>query len=148
MKSTAPLLPNILLVDESRDGLLVRRALLEEFGCQVEVASDGDEGLRLYKRTSFDVVVTDHRVAGLNGIELIARIRNVNPNARVILVSAFTEPLGLNEENTGADAVLAKSSKEAVQLGRTVKRLISRGPARRPPARQQRFVPKASAKTR
>ncbi len=145
MKSSAPITPDILLVDESRDGLLVRRALLEELGCRVHVASDCEEGLKLYKTSNFDVVVTDHRLPGMNGIDLIVRIRKVNPNARVVLVSALTEPLGLTEENTGADAVIAKNVKEAVQLLRSVKRLITRGPARKPPVRQQRAASRARA---
>lgn len=148
MKSSAPIIPNILLVDESRDGLLVRRALLEELGCSVQVASNCEEGLKIYKADSFDVVVTGHRVPGLNGIDLIARIRKVNPNARIILVCGLIEPLGLTEENTGADAVIAKNSKEPIQLGRSVKRLTTRGPARKPPAKQERPLSRARATVR
>jgi CheY-like chemotaxis protein len=143
MKSAAPITPNILLIDESRDGLLVRRALLEEFGCRVEAASDCEAGLKLYKSASFDVVITGHRVPGLNGIDLIARIRKVNPNARAILVCGLIEPLGLTEENTGADAVIAKNAKEPVQLVRSVRRLTSRGPGRKPPAKQERVPARA-----
>jgi len=148
MKSSSPTTPNILLVDESRDGLLVRRAVLEEIGCRVEIATTSEEGLKLYKAGTFDVVVTDHRAPGLNGIELIARLRTVNPNARVILVCGLIEPLGLTEDNTGADAVLAKNAKEPVQLGRMVKRLISRGPARKPPSKQGRVTARARAGAR
>jgi CheY-like chemotaxis protein len=144
MKSAAPISPNILLIDESRDGLLVRRALLEELGCRVEAASDCEAGLKLYQSANFDVVVTGHRVPGLNGIDLIARIRRVNPNARVILVCGLIEPLGLTEENTGADAVIGKNAKEPVQLGRWVKRLTSRAPGRKPPAKQERIPARAS----
>jgi CheY-like chemotaxis protein len=143
MKSSASVFPHILLIDESRDGLLIRRALLEELGCRVDVASNCEEGLKLYGTSNFDVVVTDHRLPGLDGIDLIARIRLVNPNARVILVCGLTEPLGLTEENTGADAVIAKNAKEAVQLGRWVKRLTSRGPSRKPPLKQERVSSRA-----
>lgn len=148
MKSSSLTTPHILLVDESRDGLLVRRAVLEELGCWVEIAASSEEGLKLYKSGSFDVVVTDHRVPGLNGIELIGRLRTLNPNARVILVCGLVEPLGLTEDNTGADAIIAKNAKEPVQLGRTVKRLISRAPARKPPAPQGRVTARARATAR
>ena len=57
----------------------------------------------------------------------------MNPNARIILLSGFVEPLGLTEENTGADAVIAKSSNEAAHLSRWVKRLVNRGISRKPP---------------
>ena len=129
--------PDILLVDDNRDGLLVRRSLLEELGYRVHIASNGEEGLKLFEASNFDVVVTDHCIPGMNGVELIARIRKVNPNARIILLSGFVEPLGLTEENTGADAVIAKNGNEPVQLGRSVKRLVTRGPARKPPAKKE-----------
>jgi CheY-like chemotaxis protein len=135
--STLPTsIPNILLVDDSRDGLLVRRALLEELGYSVQIAISGEEGLKLYESSRFDVVVTDYRMPRMNGKELIVRIRQLNPNARVIMLSGFVEPLGLTEQNTGADAVIAKTSNEAAHLVRSVKRLVSRG-TRKPPASQK-----------
>src|ERR1017187_2731293 len=129
--------PNILLVDDNRDGLLVRRCLLEEVGCCVQIAANGEEGLRLFKAGPFDVVVTDYRMPRMNGGELIQLIRVLDPNARIILLSGFVEPLGLTEENTGADAVIAKSANEPANLLRWVKRLANRAPARKPPAAQK-----------
>jgi DNA-binding NarL/FixJ family response regulator len=79
----------------------------------------------------------------MNGLEMISRIRMRDPNARVVLISSFVEPLGLNEGNTGADAVIAKSSKEPAQLLRAVKRLANRGPLRKP-ASHQRNSPAAA----
>src|SRR6266481_8707925 len=104
--------PNILLVDDNKDGLLVRRSLLEELGYTVQIAGNGEEGLKLFEGHSFDVVVTDFRMPRMDGVELIRRMRKVNPNVGVILLSGFIEPLGLTEENTGADAVIPKSSNE------------------------------------
>lgn len=136
--------PNVLLVDDNRDGLLVRRSLLEEIGCSVQVARSGDEGLKLFEADSFDVVVTDYRMPRMDGGELIQRIRALDPNARIILLSGFVEPLGLTEENTGADAVISKSANEAAHLVRWVKRLANR-PVRKPPASQKAV--QASAKS-
>jgi CheY-like chemotaxis protein len=134
MKIPAPPHSNILLVDDNQDGLLVRRALLEELGYGVQIARTGEEGLKLFEDTHFDVVVTDYRMPGMNGVELIGRIRTLNANARVILLSGFVDPLALTESNTAADIVLAKSWNEAVHLVRSVKRLINRATPRKPPA--------------
>jgi CheY-like chemotaxis protein len=136
MKTPALPHPNILLVDDNRDGLLVRRTVLEELGYGVSVARNGEEGLKLFESARFDVVVTDYRMPRMNGAELIQRIRQLNPNARIILLSGFVEPLGLTEENTGADVVIAKSANEPAQLTRGVKRLLNRT-ARKPPATQK-----------
>ena len=134
--------PNILLVDDNRDGLLVRRCLLEEIGCCVQTAPNGEEGLKLFQASTFDVVVTDYRMPRMNGAELIQRIRKLNPNARIILLSGFVEPLGLTEENTGADVVIAKSANEPAHLTRGVKRLLSRA-TRKPPASQKSSLARA-----
>src|SRR3954452_24299827 len=125
--------PHVLLVDDNSDGLLVRRALLQEAGCLVHTARNGKEALKLFEGAKFDLLVTDFRMPGMDGIELIQHIREHDPNARVILLSGFVDPLGLNEATTGADVVLQKSSSEATQLGRSVKRLLNRT-VKKPPA--------------
>jgi CheY-like chemotaxis protein len=128
--------PRILLVDDNRDGLVVRRLLLEEAGCRVETVGGAEEALKLFSSTSFDVVVTKYRMPHMNGAELITRIRALKPEARVILLAGLVEPLGLNEQNTGADAVVAKNSSEPVNLVRSVKRLMSTAARRKPAGRQ------------
>ncbi len=148
MKSSPAPHLNILLVDDNRDGLLVRRALLEEMGYKVEVAQNGEEGLKLFEGSNFDVVVTDYRMPGMNGVELIGRIRKLNANARVILLSGFVDPLNLTERNTAADIVLPKSWNEGVHLVRGVKRLMNRVTPRKPPSAESGPPPSACANSR
>jgi CheY-like chemotaxis protein len=147
MKKPLPPTPLILLVDDNRDGLLVRRALLEEAGYAVQIAETGEEGLKLFEAGAFDLVVTDYRMPGMNGVELIRRIRTVIANARIVMLSGFVDPLGLNPENTGADAVLSKSANEPALLVRAVKRLLNRIP-RKPPSSQKTTKARAAASTR
>ena len=137
--------PKILLVDDNRNGLLVRKALLEEVGFHVQTATSGEEGLELFTASPFDVVVTDYRMPRMDGSELIQKIRRHNPNARIILLSGFVEPLGLTEQGTGADVVLSKTAKEATQLLRSVKRLLNQPSTRKPPS-SQAAAAKAAAK--
>ena len=113
-------------------------------GCCVQIAVNGEEGLKLFQAAKFDVVVTDYRMPRMNGVELIQRIRLLDPNARIILLSGFVEPLGLTEQNTGADAVIAKSANEPAHLVRTVKRLVNR-PVRKPPDSQKALKTRAEA---
>ena len=137
--------PNVLLVDDNRDGLLVRRALLEEHGFQVHSAGNGQEGLDLFERFDFEVVVTDFRMPVMTGLELIRLIRERKPHVRVVLVSGLVEPLGLTQANTGADEVIAKNSQEPARLVRSVKRLANRVPLRKPIASQARGLVRARA---
>ena len=135
-------------MDDNRDGLLVRKSLLEELGYRVQMARSGEEGLKLFESSNFDVVVTDYRMPRMNGVELIERIRKLNPNARIILLSGFVEPLGLTEENTGADVVIAKSSNEPAHLVRWVKRLVNRSSPRKPVGAQKKASTVARSSTR
>ena len=99
MKPAQSATPNILLVDDNRDGLLVRRSLLEEVGYHVQLACNGEEGLKLFQSSPFDVVVTDFRMPRMDGGELIKCIRALQPHARIILLSGFVDPLGLTEQD-------------------------------------------------
>ncbi|HLY17983.1 MAG TPA: response regulator [Bryobacteraceae bacterium] len=137
--------PEILLVDDNRQGLIARKSLLQELGCNISTATNADEALDLVNSRKFDVVVTDYKMPRMDGIELIKRIRGVEPGARIILLSGFVEPLGLTEQTTGADVVIAKSAGEVGQLTRSVKRLLTQ-PARKPAASAEAPRLKAKAK--
>ena len=148
MKSLPPLQPNILLVDDNRDGLLVRRTLLEELGYSVVIARNGEEGLKAFELASFDVIVTDYKMPRMDGQELIRRIRDLKPAAKIILLSGFLDSMGLTEQNTGADVVIPKSATEASSLVRCVKRLLNRSASRKPPVSQKRTPISARAGSR
>ncbi len=120
------------MVDDNRQGLIARKSLLQEIGCNISTATSGDEALDLLERQKFDVIVTDYKMPRMDGVELIKRIRSAGSGARIILLSGFVEPLGLTEESTGADVVIAKSAGEVGQLTRSVKRLLNQPPARKP----------------
>ena len=95
-----------------------------------------------------DVVVVDYRMPRMNGVEMIARVRAKDATARIILLSSVVEPLGLTEENTGADVVIAKNAAEPTHLARSIKRLLNRAPLRKPPGRQKGGAPRARAMAR
>jgi CheY-like chemotaxis protein len=81
----------------------------------------------------------------MSGLELIRQIRATKPLTPVVLLSGLVEPLGLNQENTGADAVIAKNSSEAAHLVRWVKRLLNRPAARKPAQSQRRSLARVQA---
>jgi len=101
-----------------------------------------EDGLECFRKGSFDLVVTDYRMPKVDGIEFIRMIRTTHLELPIIMLSGFVEALGLNESNTGADAVIAKSANEVAHLVRAVSRLLRRKPARKPPATSQ-LRPKA-----
>jgi len=96
----------ILLVDDNALGLAARRSVLQELGHKVQTSGSAAEALELCGKHAFDVVVTDYKMPKMNGIELIGRLRKSHPAIAVILISGFTDTLGLDEASTGADVVL------------------------------------------
>jgi CheY-like chemotaxis protein len=133
----------ILLVDDNSLGLAARRSVLEELGHKVQTSGTPAEALDLCGKQRFDVVVTDYKMPKMDGVEFIARLRKFHPACAVILISGFTDTLGLTEANTGADVVLQKSNHEVTHLVRSVNRLLRRQqrPAKKPPSSQGGFRP-------
>jgi CheY-like chemotaxis protein len=128
---------HILLVDDNRMGLSARRIVLEELGYRVDPYSSPSEALAQFHNQSFDLVITDYRMPGMSGVELIAGIRGCNPATPIILISGFADTLGLDEVTTGADVVIQKSNHEVAHLVRSVQRLLNRKVARKPAAAQK-----------
>jgi CheY-like chemotaxis protein len=111
-------------VDDNRDGVIARRSVLEELGYQVVTASCGLDALNLQEKNNLDLVITDYRMSPMDGLELIAHLRQRGFQKPIILLSGFAETLGMRTENTGADVVIQKSSNEVANLVRYTKRLL------------------------
>src|SRR5579863_601467 len=128
----------ILMVDDNEHGLIARKSVLKQEGFDSITATSAEEGLELLQTRHFDLVVTDYRMGGMDGIAFISHVRERSPGTPIILLSGFVEPLGLDERSTGADAVLSKCANEAASLVRTVNRLLNRRPLRKPVKKETR----------
>jgi len=125
---------HILLVDDNANGLAARRTVLEELGHKVSTATSGSDALEQFAAHTFDLVVTDYKMPRMDGLELIRRLRGQAPSLPIVLLSGFVETMGLDEESTGADAVLQKSANEVTHLVRAVNRLLRRKAPKKPAA--------------
>jgi len=144
MKHSAATPVSILLVDDNIHGLTARRVILQEQGYAVETALSGEEAWETYQKTTFDIVVTDFRMSGMDGLELMRLIRATNAPTRIILLSGFVGCLGMTEKSTGADEVISKSNREVQDLLRSVKRLSTRPPKRGPVSQKSKLLAKSA----
>jgi len=64
---------------------------LKKFFHQVDVAEDGEDGLKLYKKNHYDVVVTDILMPKINGIEMLKEIRKIDSEQETIIISAYSD---------------------------------------------------------
>ena len=126
----------ILIVDDHKLGLAARRAVLEEIGHSVETCMSGQEALDLCAQKSFDIVITDFRMPKMNGVELIKELRKSHQALSIIMISGYSDTLGLSEATTGADAVLQKNAQEVPHLIRAVARLARKQPPKKSPQSQ------------
>jgi CheY-like chemotaxis protein len=140
----------ILLVDDNSLGLAARRSVLEELGHKVQTSGTPVDALELCVKQRFDVVVTDYKMPKMDGVEFIARLRKLHPSSAVILISGFTDTLGLTEANTGADVVIQKSNHEVTHLVRSVNRLLRKQqqPVKKPASSQGSAAGRSDKKTR
>jgi CheY-like chemotaxis protein len=122
----------ILLVDDNARGLTARKMILADQGYGVETALSGEEAWEIFQNRRFDVVVTDLRMGGIDGLELIRRMRATDSPAGIILLSGFIDCLGLTSQSTGADELINKSNKEVPELVRAIRKLATRTRRRKP----------------
>jgi CheY-like chemotaxis protein len=135
MKKEAVPSAKILLVDDNARGSTARKMILADQGYEVQTALSGEEAWELFQTHPFDVVVTDLRMGGIDGVELIRRIRATDAPTRIILLSGFIDCLGMTTETSGADELINKSNKEVPELLRAVRKLAGH-PRRRKPGSQ------------
>jgi two-component system chemotaxis response regulator CheY len=80
--------PKVLLVDDSALARRSARRALEQAGYDVVEAEDGLSALERYVLDKPDVVLLDLVMKGMYGLEVLAKLRELDPAARVIVVSA------------------------------------------------------------
>ncbi|HSU56652.1 MAG TPA: response regulator [Candidatus Dormibacteraeota bacterium] len=78
----------ILVVDDSGLARRLIRRILEDLGHEVEDASDGAQALERYVLNRHDAVILDLLMHGMYGVEVLQKLKELNPSLPVIVVSA------------------------------------------------------------
>jgi two-component system, NtrC family, response regulator PilR len=80
---------NILVVDDDRSMREFLEILLVKEGYQVSLAENGEGGCAILDNHPFDLVITDIRMKDINGIGVLKKAKQVNPDTIVVMISAF-----------------------------------------------------------
>ena len=99
----------ILVVDDDSLQREMLAGFLKNQGFDVESAADGSEALRKFADSSVQLVLLDHRMPDMNGDEVLARMKEINPFIRAIMITAYgAVKTAVNVMRLGADDFLEK----------------------------------------
>lgn len=99
----------ILFADDEESIRLLYREEFEEAGYDVVLAADGQEALEKFAAKRPDLLVIDIKMPGMDGIELVSRIRETDTGVPVILCTAYGE-YRQNLETWASDEYIVKSA--------------------------------------
>jgi len=99
----------ILLVDDEESIHILYREELEELGYEVHSAMSGDEALKILPALNPNLVILDIQMPGMNGIDVLRKIKELNPKLPVILSSAYQE-YKQNLSSWASDDFIVKSA--------------------------------------
>ena len=80
---------HILIIDDDEGVLESCRTILEDEGLEVDGASNGEEGLTQLREQSFDVALIDLKMPGMDGLEVLQRSLEIEPDLVALIFSAF-----------------------------------------------------------
>ena len=119
----------ILCVDDNEQHLSVSKVMLETRGYRVVACNNGQDALEAFHHGSIDLVLCDLIMPGMDGTDLIDRIKREAPSLPTIL---FSGKIKVYEKDTRADLFLPKGTHDAAELLERIRLLLvrKRGPKR------------------
>ncbi|GAB4297451.1 MAG: sigma-54 dependent transcriptional regulator [Myxococcota bacterium] len=82
---------SVLIADDEPTILVSLRDALKELGAEVATASDGNAALSLLRSRPFNILISDIRMPGLSGMELLSEIKRANLPTKVVLITAYAD---------------------------------------------------------
>jgi len=112
----------IMVVDDEENIRFLYKEELEDEGFSVELAKNGEEALEKLRDFKPDLITLDIKMPGMNGIEVLKRIREQDPELPIVLCSAYGE---YKQDFTtwASDAYVVKCA-DLTELKTTIRRLL------------------------
>ncbi len=99
----------ILIIEDDDEMRSLLKDFAEEAGFEADCAANGFEAFRKIENKAFDLIISDIRMPGLTGLDILPRMRKLQPQAYIILITAFGgEEINRKSIARGADAYLEK----------------------------------------
>jgi two-component system phosphate regulon response regulator OmpR len=99
----------ILVIEDDAEMRSLLKDFVKEEGFDVDSVEDGSEAFRKLAKENFDLIISDLRMPGLGGLEILPGLKKIQPGVPVILITAFgSEEVHRRALERGADAYLEK----------------------------------------
>jgi CheY-like chemotaxis protein len=79
----------ILIVDDEKNIRLTLSQVLEILGAEIDSASNGEEALAKLEEKDFGLILLDIRMPGMDGMEVLRRVREIRPDIRIVMITAY-----------------------------------------------------------
>ncbi len=79
----------VLIVDDEKNIRLTLSQALETLGAEIDTAANGEEALTKLKEKGFGLILLDIRMPGMDGMEVLRRVREIRPDIRIIMITAY-----------------------------------------------------------
>ncbi|MFN2266665.1 MAG: response regulator [Desulfonatronovibrio sp.] len=77
----------ILVIDDEKPTLSMFQMFLKVYGFTVYTAENGEQGLKIFQKENPSIVITDIKMPGMDGLEVLKRIKEINPATEVIIIT-------------------------------------------------------------
>lgn len=115
----------ILVVDDEASIRDLCARVLQRAGFAVVTAGGGEEAVDRLREETFDAVISDIRMPGVSGLEVLDAAKQTSPEIRVVLITGFGTPQTLERaRHSGADRILTKPF-NPTELLTTVQEILS-----------------------
>lgn len=123
---------HILVVDDEESIRDLCARVLTRAGYAVVTAPSGEEAVVRLSQDSFDLLISDIRMPGISGLEVLERAKATFPQIRVVLITGFGTPQMLTRaQQSGADRILTKPF-NPIELLAAVRESLPRGDGEAP----------------
>jgi CheY-like chemotaxis protein len=98
----------ILVVDDNNFLRIVVSKMLSLLGYEVLSADSGENGLSLFLKNKFDIVLSDYEMPGMDGVAFACSIKKSSPRTRVVIMTGAGRETVLARKTTAVDEVISK----------------------------------------
>jgi CheY-like chemotaxis protein len=116
---------SILVVDDNKICRIVVSKMLSQLGYAVSSADSGENGLSIFLKKKFDIVLSDYEMPGMDGVALACSVKKSSPRTRVVIMTGAGKETIFSRNSTAVDEVISKPFTLA-RIDETIKDLLGK----------------------